>query len=110
MKKIINLKNKIRTALCSKLNLHSYVKLFTGFPAFSKFWYKVSVCSHCRKIKLETQKELVLKPAEYDFNKNYIDYNKKLSQTQYELAKQMVYQINRSCVKSNKASKTSTTP
>jgi hypothetical protein len=95
VKKILgSIKEKLYKYLCQK-NIHIYTTLFFGYPAFSETWYKTSICPSCRKTKLTLQKNTELKPATMDFNRNYITYNKKLSVKDMELAREMVYKMNR---------------
>lgn len=94
MKKIQKNLNQILKWFCVKFNWHSYRTMFSGYPAFSNSWYKVKVCRHCRKTKLEYDNKT--KPEGLEFNINYINYNKTLNSADKILAKQMVYEMNRS--------------
>ena len=69
--------------------------LFYGYPAFSETWYKTSMCSHCKKTKLSLKKQSELKPIAFDYNRNYITYNKKLTPKELDLSREMVYKMNR---------------
>ena len=90
--------------MCSK-NMHVYKMLFAGYPAFSDNWYKTSMCPHCKKVKLDSQKNPMSKPSDMEFNRNYIVYNERLSAKELELSREMVYKMNRKLKKTSTPSK-----
>jgi hypothetical protein len=53
------------------------------------------MCPHCKKTKLTLQSNPAPKPAEMEYNRNYIDYNKRLTPKELELSREMVYKMNR---------------
>lgn len=95
MKKwLIKIKQEFFKYLCRK-NIHFYKTLFSGYPAFSDSWYKTSMCPCCKKTKLTLQNNPTPKPPEMEYNRNYINYNKNLTEKELELSREMVYKMNR---------------
>lgn len=88
-----------RIILCSK-NIHFYVSLFNGFPAFSNYFYHVKFCRCCNKtdVLIDSKK---IRPSHLMIKSNCVSINSKLTDEEKKRAKLLVYEVNKVLV-SNK--------